>query len=252
MAALTSIDVPILLYHHLIPDDQPNLGAYEICIRQFEAQLDLIRQLGFSTIHFAALFDALENGKPTPARSIVISFDDGFCSFLELGLPALLKRGMTSTIFVPAGEIGGVNRWDLERGFPERRIMNEQELQQVAAEGIEVGSHGWAHRQLPKCNETEAREEVARSREWLKALGLASDFFAYPYGEYAARCFPLLEEAGYRGATSIFSDTPSVTANRFAMRRVYIHADDTPQRFRLKLSRLYLRYKAWRGLQSAS
>ena len=47
---------------------------------------------------------------------------------------------------------------------------------------------------------------------------------------------------------SVFSDAPTVTANRYAMRRVYIHSGDTDLRFRLKLTGAYLRYKAWRDV----
>ena len=35
-----------------------------------------------------------------------ISFDDGNASDLEIGLPALLERGLTATFFVLAGRLG--------------------------------------------------------------------------------------------------------------------------------------------------
>jgi len=78
------------------------------------------------------------------------------------------------------------------------------------------------------------------------------DFFAYPYGKGPTRLYPLLAEAGYRGAVTIFSNEPTVTANRFCMRRIYVHKGDGRIRFRLKLSKPYLRYKAFRGLPSQS
>ncbi len=244
------MDIPILLYHHLISGGSPDPQTYEITISQFERQLDLLVRRGFETIGFRRLFQILESPEPPPRRIVIITFDDGYRSFLEFGLPALQRRRLTATVFVPAGEIGGTNHWDRARGFPERRLMTEQELREIAAAGIEIGAHGWAHRALSRGSESEAREEVLRSREHLRALGFDADVYSYPYGDHLAKYVPLLQQGGYRGAVSIFSDERRVTSNRFAMRRVYIHPADSPLRFRLKLSQLYLRYKAFRGMSA--
>jgi FkbM family methyltransferase len=243
-----SFDIPILLYHHLVDSTQVDPEVYEISIQQFEQQLDLLQKLRFNVITFATLLRIMRGAEPRPERLAIITFDDAFRSFYELAFPALRHRAMPATVFVPAGEIGGSNRWDSSTGFPERRIMTEDELREIAADGMEIGSHGWVHRSLPKCSEEEADEELARSREHLAGLGMRPDVFAYPYGEHSRRSMAKVRAAGYEAAVSIFSDAPSVTANRFAMRRVYVHAGDSPLRFRCKLSRLYLRYKAMRGL----
>lgn len=244
--------MPILLYHHLVEGENVDRGDYEISLRQFEAQLDTLRRLKFATIDFATLLEMLE-GRQTPRpRMAIITFDDAFRSFFELALPALKRRGMRATVFVPAGEIGGSNRWDNANGFPRREIMSEDELQQMAAEGMEIGSHGWAHRSLPECSDAEAREELVRSRERLHALGHTADVFAYPHGHYSETSKELVAAAGYRAAVSIFSDAPSVTADRYAMRRIYVHPGDARWRFRAKLSRTYLRLMARRGMPGAS
>ena len=190
--------------------------------------------------------------EPRGKRIAIITFDDGFRSFFELAFPALKRRGMRATVFVPAGEIAGTNRWDLAAGYPQHPVMSDGELREIAAAGMEIGSHGWAHRSLPECSELEAREELVQSRERLGELGLVPDIFAYPYGHYSRHCVEIVNEAGYQAAASIFSDAPSVTANRFAMRRIYVHPGDTPLRFRSKLSRAYLRYKAMRGMPAGA
>jgi peptidoglycan/xylan/chitin deacetylase (PgdA/CDA1 family) len=241
------MDLPILLYHHLVEGENVDAGHYEVSLRQFEEQLDTLRRLKFETIDFRTLTEMIE-GRPKPRRRMaIITFDDAFRSFIELALPALKRRGMRATVFVPAGEIGGSNRWDSAKGFPRRAIMTEDELWQIATEGMEIGSHGWAHRSLPACSDAEAQEELVRSREHLRTLGHAADVFAYPHGHHSEKSKALVAAAGYRAAVSIFSDAPSVTDDRYAMRRVYVHPGDTPWRFRGKLSRPYLRLMAQRG-----
>jgi FkbM family methyltransferase len=244
---MPGFDIPILLYHHLVAGNDVNPAAYEMSIGQFEQQLDLLEEWGFTPISFAKLLRIMVGLEPPKKRSVIITFDDAFRSFYKLALPALERRHMEATVFVPAGEIGGTNRWDAANGYAPRSLMTEVELREINAAGMEIGSHGWAHRSLPGCSELEAREELVRSREHLGALGLTADIFAYPYGQHSPRCIAMVKAAGYRAAASIFSDAPSVTANRFVMRRIYVHPGDTPLRFRSKLSRLYLRYKAMRG-----
>lgn len=243
----STMDLPILLYHHLVEAAQVAPGSYEISFRQFEEQLDLLQILGFKTISFADLCGALDTPRCDLSKVAILTFDDAFRSFHRLALPALLRRSMRATVFVPVGEIGGTNRWDAAAGYPRREVMSESELREIADAGMEIGSHGWTHRSLPECSEREIEEELVRSRERLRDLGHHAEFFAYPFGHYSERCIDLVKAAGYRAAASIFSDAASVTANRFALRRIYIHPADTALRFRCKLSRPYLRYKAIRG-----
>ena len=240
------MNIPILLYHHLVKDGRADPAHYEISIRQFEEHLDLLGRWRFDVISFARLWRILDRLEPAPRRMAIITFDDAFQSFFQLALPALRARGMAATVFAPAGEIGGTNRWDEKSEQPRHSLMTEEQLQECAAAGTEIGSHGWAHRSLPECSDAEAREELDGSRDRLRALGFAADFFAYPFGHHTARCCSMVAEAGYRGAVSIFSDAPDVTANRFAMRRIYIHPGDTALRFRIKLSRPYARFNAMR------
>jgi len=234
------------MYHHLDPDGA-STSQYALTRGLFCAQLNILRRLGFTALGFQELFAALDGKRALPARAVIITFDDGYESFREFALPALLAHAMTATVFVVAGEIGGNNRWDLPQGFPQRSLMDEAALKEIAAAGIEIGSHGWAHRDLTACTESELAEEFVRSRQEIRRrLGIPADVFSYPYGRYSRQHFSMLAQAGYRGATTIFSDEPTVTHSRYAMRRVLVHDGDTAWRFRLKLSPLYLRYVAWR------
>src|SRR5207244_1598939 len=173
------------------------------------------------------LFRIIEANGHDARRIVVITFDDALRSFIELALPALRARGMTASLFVPVAEIGGTNRWDTDRGFPRRAVMTDDEIRQVMEAGIEIGVHGWAHRDLRHCSDAELHEEIFDSRqEMQRRFGMAPNFFAYPYGKGFPRLYPLLAKAGYQGAVSIFSNEPTVTANRFCMRRIYIHSGD--------------------------
>ena len=244
LAGTMPFNLPILMYHHL---DGSADTPYALSVGQFIAQLDALRRSGFATLTFSDLSKAMQGHRECPGKPVLLTFDDGYESFRELAVPALAGRGMKATVFVVAGEIGGFNRWDVETGIPRRALMPEQGIREVIAAGMEVGSHGWAHRDLTACSDAELDEEIGWSRQELqRRFGVEVGAFAYPYGRHGARLFPRLVQAGYHCAASIFSNAKTVTENPFAMRRVYVHPGDTPLRFRYKLSPLYLRYVARR------
>ena len=239
------IDVPILMYHHIQPVPSPASLTFTLGLQDFIRQLDTLQHYKFTTITFGRLFQGLNGERPLPRRPVLITFDDGYESFYDLAYPALASRKMVSTVFVVASEIGGYNRWDAERGAKTLRLLSAGQIKELIAAGMEIGVHGWAHRDLTTCSETEAREEILRAKEEIeKGLGIRPQVFCYCYGKYTTQHFPLLREADYKGATAGSTIYRHVTTERFAMRRLNLGYTDTGLRLRLKLSPLYLRYYA--------
>jgi peptidoglycan/xylan/chitin deacetylase (PgdA/CDA1 family) len=233
------------MYHHLEPD-HPARTPYAISVRQFEDQLDVLQRAGFTTINFEQLSKARRSGEALSGKSVVITFDDGYVSFLDYAVPALQVRGMSATAFLVVGEIGGFNRWDESEGIPRRALMSEANVEGLIAAGFEIGSHGWAHRDLVACSPKELEEEIGRSRQALHAkFGIVTTTFAYPYGRYSETHYKSLASAGFQAAVTSSSTTPGI-GNQFALRRVNVQQRDNRLTFFLKLSPLYLRYKAWR------
>jgi peptidoglycan/xylan/chitin deacetylase (PgdA/CDA1 family) len=240
-------DFPILIYHDVAPAGTRGI-PFSIAVDQLESHLDLLLQAGWTTVDFRTVLHQMSAGRSWPNRQVWITFDDGYTSFLERALPALRARKMTATIFIVAGEFGGFNRWDAEQRIPRRSLLQDEGLRTCAKAGIEVGSHGWAHRDLNSCSEAEVDEEIVRSRgELERRLGQSVTVFSYPYGRYSQSHFHRLAAAGYRGAVSEWSHARFVTDEVFAMRRISLQDGDTGPRFRMKLCPLYLRYRAWRG-----
>ncbi len=239
------VDIPILLYHHLLPRGAA-AEPVAVSVDLFERQLDILRQTGFKTMTVTALAEAIEGKRRLSRKHIVITFDDGFTSFTDLAVPALAARGMTAIVYA-LGDLGGYNRWDEGSGVPRRRLMEATELRRVVSAGMEVGVHGWYHRDLTRCSPEELEQEISRAKAELQgALGIRLDHFAYTYGHYSAGTLPLITSAGYRSGMAVRNKERTVTANALAMRRISIHAGDTPSRFRIKISRAFLKYSALR------
>jgi peptidoglycan/xylan/chitin deacetylase (PgdA/CDA1 family) len=240
------MDLPILMYH-AVEAGEPSGYGYAVSARQFERQLDAIGRAGFETISLGQLFDGLDGKAPLPRKPIVLTFDDAYRSVHEVAWPLMRERAMTGTLFVVSDHVGGTNEWDQMKGGPRLELMEAAELKEMAAGGWEIGSHGCRHLELAKVDEGQQRDEIFRSKSELESLlGIAPEFYAYPFGSYTEPVKGMLREAGYRGAVSMFSKATSVMADRFCLRRVMPHRGDSALSFRLKLSPFYLRYVAWR------
>ena len=77
---------------------------------------------------FLGVLDELR-GRP----DVRISFDDGNSSDIDVGLPALLERGMQATFFPLAGRL------------EEAASLGPDDLRSLRSAGMGVGTHGWAH-----------------------------------------------------------------------------------------------------------
>jgi len=241
------MDIPILMYHHLVPGCvvPPEL-RYTVAIELFERQLDILSKRGFLTIGFSDLFRIATGVMSRPAKRLVLlTFDDGYESFIQLAVPALEKRRMRATVFIVAGEIGGHNRWDTDRGRPRLELMGDVGIRSALSAGMEIGVHSWTHPGLTACAADELEREIVESKREIDGrFGILTEAFAYPYGDYAPAHFPVLARAGFQGAAAIYTNDRSVTSQPYAMRRVLVNQGDGLARFHLKLSRLYLRYRA--------
>jgi peptidoglycan/xylan/chitin deacetylase (PgdA/CDA1 family) len=244
------MDIPILMYHH-IRSDGAKCTPYSITADRFNRQLAVLRKKGYRALSFAELFAESNRARASLKKRVIITFDDGYKSFESHAAPALLSHGFTATCFLVAGEIGGSNRWDQHEGMPALPLMDAEAIRLLLKQGMEIGAHGWKHRDLTKCDAKELDEEIVGSRTVLeKEFAQPISTFAYPYGRFDERIASAVRAAGYLGAVSIFSDAASVTADPFAMRRVYVHDGDGPLRFRAKISRPYLRLVAARRIPS--
>lgn len=117
--------------------------------------------------------------------------------------------------------------WDMPRAQPHPgcRPMGWDQLREMRAAGMEVGSHGITHRMLAKLPREEMREEVAGSRARLEQeLGSGIDVLSYPVGgpdAFDAEVVDAARQAGYRLGCSYMAGMGSAReAQRFALRRI--------------------------------
>ncbi|WIM92884.1 polysaccharide deacetylase family protein [Actinoplanes oblitus] len=220
----------VLMYHSV---QAYRADPYRVTVRpgRFEEQLRWLDRRGRRGVSVRDLLRARRAGRG--AGLVGLTFDDGYADFATQALPALCRHGFTATVFVVAGSLGGRNAWD-EPG-PRKELLTAGQVREIAAAGMEIGSHNLCHVHLPRLDPAQLNEQVRRSRQILAALtGEPVIGFCYPYGDAGPRETAAVAAAGYEYACAAGRDLPT---GSFTLPRTFVGDHDTSPRLYAKLIR---------------
>lgn len=151
-------------------------------------------------------------------------------------LPALHARGFSAKVFVVADKLGSANDWDGET--PGEALLSADEIRELHANGIEIGSHGATHRALTGLADSELSRELAGSRDTLERLvGAPVTSFCYPFGDFDDRVVEAVRAAGYRAATVIRGGISKDLSDPHRLKRIAVRGTNTRLDFTLALTR---------------
>jgi peptidoglycan/xylan/chitin deacetylase (PgdA/CDA1 family) len=197
--------VAVLGYHKI---GEPPGGWYTwsyVSAVTFEAQLLYLSENNWQVIDMPAFLNSITEPMILPERSVLITFDDGYRSNLDVAVPVLQKFNYPAVVFVPTHFIGGYNAFDADISYePKEAICNWKELKELDKNGISMQSHGVMHRHFSQLTKDEIRTEIVKSKADLEnKLGKAIDVFSYPYGDKGLDTNEtdiILKDAGYKAA----------------------------------------------------
>jgi peptidoglycan/xylan/chitin deacetylase (PgdA/CDA1 family) len=221
-------DAPMILMYHGVADvpEDPNL----LCVSpgRFAEHMAWIERRGLRGVGIAALVEAMRAGRQ---RGLVgITFDDGYLSVLEAALPELRRRGFGATAYIISDRLGGTNEWDEGPSWP---LMTAGQVRELAAAGIEIGSHAATHMRLAGATPEQLTAEVSGSRASLAAvLGTEIRGFAYPYGSMDPAARRAVRDAGYEYACAVEASTAEI--GPMALPRMYAGQQDDAIRMTAK------------------
>jgi peptidoglycan/xylan/chitin deacetylase (PgdA/CDA1 family) len=221
----------LVLCYHALSETWPHPIAVSPAL--FERQLRLLQRRGFRPSSSAEI---LAGG----GRLLHVTFDDAYRS-VERAVPVLERLQIPATVFVcssfaDTGAPLAVSelREDLVRYPQELETMRWEQLRELAARGIEIGSHTASHPHLTRLTDAEVNDELLSSRRRIEdELGRQCKLLAYPYGEYNQRVAAAARAAGYQAAFTLLAP-PS--PSRYAIPRVGVYRKDSLARLMLKTS----------------
>lgn len=223
---------PVLMYHSVgpAPEDWPR----SLVLKQelFEEQLAYLKEDGYTLVTVEELAGRLERKEPV-AKYIALSFDDGYKNNYEVVLPLLRKYGAKASFFVVNNDIGKDN------------YMDEADIRELLAAGMELGSHTFNHTALGKTATRHLVWELDTSRYYLKKQfdGYIVRTLAYPNGSYNKVVIEAAKKYGfYRALTGHVGVNSSSTYARapLEMYRVTVVDDgDGIDGFKRRLRQAY-------------
>ncbi|MGY2130539.1 polysaccharide deacetylase family protein [Blastococcus sp. SYSU DS0617] len=225
---------PVFMYHSISPSDAPDPHRLRVHPERLDRHLRLLARLGLRGVSLGELLRAREQGR---AGGLVgLTFDDGYTDFLDHAVPALERYGMTGTLYVVAGCLGGANDWD---DGPRLPLVDADQVRAVAAAGHEVGSHTMTHPRLAGADPAALAAEVGQSRRVLEDV-LQSEVpgFCYPYGDFDDAAAEAVRAAGYDHACVTGDYDPG---DRFTLPRCYVSPVDTTVHVAARMVRHRLR-----------
>ncbi len=238
-------EIPILMYHRITDGIPPGTkhGIY-VPRDQFERQLEFLKRRGFTALNFFDVRSILEGKKNIPDRPVMITFDDGYEDNYVMAFPLLKKYKMTATIFLIGNPAIRSNIWDEKTGEPGAPLLNDRQIQEMIAAGIEFGSHTMNHKKLTLCSSEEAGMEITESKKVLEQrLNTEILSFAYPYGELNQQIKQHVAAAGYMFGIATDSGRRNIWADLFKIRRMMIFPHASLFSFWKKTSGRYHWYK---------
>lgn len=208
--SLTSdnIGIPVLYYHSV---DENAANEVTITPEKLQEQLDYINDNNYVTITMTELYDHIENNKPIPEKSILITFDDGYMNNYTEAFPMLKELNMTATIFCVGNSLDG------------SYYLSEEAIKEMSDYGIDIESHTVNHVHLDTMSYDEQLLELKNSKNILeKITGKEVLSLAYPFGDYNDNTIKAAKDAGYKMGFTTKLGLSDRTDDIYKLDRIYI------------------------------
>ena len=195
--------IAILMYHGFSTqraDDHSDFEGLHLEVNRFRNHLRFLRK-HYNVVSLEEVVAAFQGEATLPDRAAVITIDDGYRSVYTHAYPILRKYGFPATLFIYTN-FAGVGRvactWD--------------QLKEMKAGGLEIGSHSVSHSDLTKKRKGETtgaylervKKELILSKKIIdKKLHQDTRIFAFPYGRYNKAIMTMARKSGYDLAVSV-------------------------------------------------
>jgi peptidoglycan/xylan/chitin deacetylase (PgdA/CDA1 family) len=205
--------LPILMYHSI--DYAADKGdRMFVSPEAFARQIKFLHDHKYSVISLEKAVSYIENRKRPPAKTVAITFDDGYEDNYRYAYGILKQYDIPATIFVIVDLIG-------KDGF-----LNWAEIKEMSDSGlIDIESHTMVHPYLMGVDDDALKKEFRESKRVLEEMtGKDVDFICYPMGVYDERTKREAKEAGYKAAFATKPTRLKPNYDIYEIKRVRISA----------------------------
>lgn len=230
--------IPILTYHHLLPDNENKLFRHTsttTSVAAFKAQMDYLKQADYQTITLDEVDGYLKKKINLPGKVVSITFDDGLKSVYRYAYPILKAHGQVATLFVISSRIKFHDqKWD-PHGL---QFMSRHELKD-SRDVFDIQSHSHFLHRLDNKNQPiifsrsyrTVKLDFSRSRRELAPFNPFQRYLAYPFGAYNKQVMDAAEASGMTLALTTIQGKVKLGDNPYALKRLYALRNDPIEKF---------------------
>ncbi|MDO8495004.1 MAG: polysaccharide deacetylase family protein, partial [bacterium] len=186
--------------------------------KEFEKHMAYLAKHHFNVISISDLVGKLQRKEKIPAKTVVITIDDGYEDNYTHAFPILKKYKLPAGIFVATDLIG---QFTTARKGTTMNKLGWSQMEEMLNSGlIEVFPHSHTHPKLDQLTPEFAEKEVKVSRHTLEnQLGKSLPIFAYPYGRYNREVIEILRNQGFEAAFTVKTGRVHPGDNLFLLKR---------------------------------
>lgn len=187
--------VRVVVFH-----DVQNVEWFSDAVAFLKSKYNLLTPEAFSVKDF-----------DTRRINVLITFDDGYASWVDVCLPILKEEETKALFFINSGLIDTFDDAGTQKQFVSDRLMlspcstlSWEGVKKLINAGHTVGGHTVTHPRLSELQEHMQKEEIEGDKIRIEEmLGITLSMFAYPFGQkadYGTTTQKLVSEAGYANA----------------------------------------------------
>src|SRR5438552_1775816 len=204
----------------------------EITPQAFEAQMQELKNKGIAVIPMQDFLAWRRGEKAIPAKSAVLTFDDGWKSQHEVAWPILKKFNYPVTLFIYTE---GIKPGHFSGG----ESMSWDQLAEMRDANIDIQGHTATHQDLRRPYDKVAKKklsppeyeqwlenEVAGSKQMIEQkLGVKVNCFAVPYGFHNDHIRDVAMKAGYEALFTVYGQPITMRTPLSSVGRYLIEAN---------------------------
>ena len=228
--------VSILCYHRV---GSPPTSRMTVSTSAFAEQMEWLAKNDYRVVRLQDVANFIDGKQALPAKSVVLTFDDGYESYYRYAYPLLKKYGYPATVFLYSDFVGAAD------------ALNWVQMQEMVATGlIDIQAHSKTHANLLNRLRDEGDaayrqridHEARTPREVIeRRLRVPVKEFAYPYGDANEIVLDTMARNGYRIGVTVNPGGTPFFGQPLMLRRTMIYGNHDLDAFkaRVQISRPY-------------
>ena len=227
--------IPVLTYHKIVPAGREFKSGLLIAADTFDNEMKYLHDNGYTTLTMDEFYAWYTGKAEVPAKSVVITFDDGYYGTYYLAYPIIKKYDQAATVFCIGHHINDTtDEWD--ENAKEDHYIGFDVIEKLRSEypRFSFESHTFdMHRKVDGKHPVDVFTKKQMIEDLDKNAAFGFRYLAYPWGDHNETIREVLADNGYNMA---FAYKPSQYATRdddqYAVNRIKISGKMKMKKFK--------------------